>query len=201
MPTNGRRQQAERNNETILTAAREVFLADPKAPIAAVAERAGVGISALYRRYPSKEDLLRTLCHDGLRHFIDQATAAQQEPDGWTALVNFLRGVVDADVHSLTTHLAGTFTPTAEMHADAVVSFGLAETLFDRAAPALRPGATVADLTMVLEMCAAIRLPDPQRTIDLRRRYLTLILDGLRSGSELPGPPPGVAELNWRWQQ
>src|SRR5580693_4530582 len=59
----GRQGQARRNDALILEAAREVFLNDPKAPVAAVAEHAGVGISALYQRYPSKEDLLRRLCH------------------------------------------------------------------------------------------------------------------------------------------
>src|SRR5215831_5044693 len=96
----GRRGQAARNDTLILDAAREVFLADPKAPIAAVAQRAGVGISALYRRYPGKEDLLRRLCHDGLRRFIAEAEAASAESDGWRALTSFLHGVVDADVHS-----------------------------------------------------------------------------------------------------
>ena len=69
----GRKSEAARNDGAILEAARAVFLADPKAPIAAVAERAGVGISALYRRYPSKEDLLRKLCADGLRRYLDEA--------------------------------------------------------------------------------------------------------------------------------
>src|SRR3712207_7115249 len=54
-------------------AAREVFLADPGAPIAAVAERAGVGIGALYRRYPSKDALLQRLCGDGLQAYLDAA--------------------------------------------------------------------------------------------------------------------------------
>ena len=36
--------------------------AGPHAPVSAVAARAGVGIGALYHRYASKEDLLRTLC-------------------------------------------------------------------------------------------------------------------------------------------
>jgi AcrR family transcriptional regulator len=115
----GRRGQAARNDTVILEAARDVFLEDPKAPIAAVAERAGVGISALYRRYSGKEDLLRKLCHDGLRRFIAEAEAADAEPDGWRALAGFLERIVEADVHSLTVHLAGTFTPTAEMGRDA----------------------------------------------------------------------------------
>jgi AcrR family transcriptional regulator len=57
-PLRGRRAEAARNDQRILDAAREVFVADPGAPIAAVAKRAGVGIGALYRRYASKEELL-----------------------------------------------------------------------------------------------------------------------------------------------
>ncbi len=198
--TSGRARQAARNNEVILTAAREVFLADKRAPISAVAERAGVGISALYRRYAGKDDLLRTLCHDGLRVFIAEAERAAAEPDDWAAFAGFLHGVVEADVHSLTVHLAGTFTPTAEMNTDAVRANDLATALFDRVRPLLRPGATPADVTMLLEMCAAVRVPDPARTTELRRRYLAMLLDGLRTGPELPGPAPAVAELSWRWR-
>ena len=137
----GRRGQARRNDALILEAAREVFLSDPKAPVAAVAERAGVGISALYRRYPSKEDLLRRLCHDGLRRFIAEADAAAAEPDAWCALTRFLERVVDADVHSLTVHLAGTFTPTQEMNDDARRAGALAAGLVERAQAAGRCGA------------------------------------------------------------
>src|SRR5258707_706780 len=115
----GRKSQAARNDGVILAAARNVFLEDPKAPIAAVAGRAGVGISALYRRYAGKEDMLRKLCHDGLRTFITEAEDADGLNDGWEAFTHFLRGIVDADVHSLTVHLAGTFTSTPEMIADA----------------------------------------------------------------------------------
>src|SRR5258706_10122147 len=106
-PLAGRKAQAARNDEVILDAARAVFLADPKAPISAVAERANVGISALYRRYAGKDDLLRRLCHDGLLRFIAAADAVAAEPDGWRALTAFLGDLVDADVHSLTVRLAG----------------------------------------------------------------------------------------------
>src|SRR5919201_1744881 len=57
----GRRDQAARNDRRILEAAREVFLADPDAPISAVAQHAGVGIGALYRRHASKDELLQRL--------------------------------------------------------------------------------------------------------------------------------------------
>jgi AcrR family transcriptional regulator len=81
----GRRAQAATNDGVILEAARAVFTADPSAPISAVAQHAGVGISALYRRYPSKEDLLRTLAADGLQRFTDELeTALSDDRDPWT---------------------------------------------------------------------------------------------------------------------
>ena len=116
----GRRGQAAQNDERILAAAREVFVADADAPISAVASRAGVGISALYRRYPSKEDLLRQLCRDGLRRYVVEAEAAlADEGDPWEAFAASCAGSWTADVHSLTVRLAGTFTPTEDMFADA----------------------------------------------------------------------------------
>ncbi|WP_199430565.1 TetR/AcrR family transcriptional regulator [Qaidamihabitans albus] len=201
----GRRRQAAHNDLAILDAAREVFLADPKAPVSAVAKRAGVGISALYRRYPGKEDLLRTLCHDGLLRYVEEAERAVAEPDGWLALSRFLQRVVDADVHSLTVHLAGTFTPTPEMGRDAERAGELATALVERARATgrLRRDAVTQDIGLVLEGCAAIRVPDGERTRQLRRRFLALLIGSLEQdgGDPLPGPPPQAGELNWRWRR
>jgi AcrR family transcriptional regulator len=203
-PMAGRRAQAARNDGAILAAARDVFLDDPKAPVAAVAERAGVGMSALYRRYPGKEDLLRTLCHDGLRRFNAEAEAASEHLDGWEALESFLISVVDADVHSLTVHLAGTFTPTPEMRAEADRSGELVLDLVRRAYASgrLRTDLVAEDIGLLLESCAAIRVPDADRTRQLRRRHLRMLLDGMAAHHEtdLPGPPPTAADLGWRWR-
>src|SRR3954471_3299631 len=114
-PLSGRRAQAARNDETILEAARRLFMRAPDAPVAAVATEAGVGVSALYRRYTSKEALLATLCADGLRRFVQAADDAERLDDPAAQLDAFVRGVVAQDVHSLTVHLAGTFTPTPEL--------------------------------------------------------------------------------------
>ncbi|MEV0676462.1 helix-turn-helix domain-containing protein [Actinosynnema sp. NPDC050436] len=199
----GRRQQAAHNDAAILAAAREVFLNDPRSPIADVAKHAGVGISALYRRYPGKEELLRKLCHDGLRRYIAEAEAALAEPDGWAALTGFLAGVVDADVHSLTVRLAGTFTPTPDMGADAARAGELAAALVDRAHAdgRLRADVVAHDLGLVLESCAAVRVPDAGRTAELRRRVLAVMVDGLArtDGPDLPGPPPAPGEFSRRW--
>ncbi|WP_280491429.1 TetR/AcrR family transcriptional regulator [Nocardia asiatica] len=197
----GRKAQAARNDGLILEAARAVFLADATAPISAVAERAGVGISALYRRYPSKEVLLRTLCHDGLRRYNTEADAALKEADGWRALVGFLERVVDADVHSLTVHLAGTFTPDESMLPDVRHSAEATEEIVRRAHATgkLRPDVRPQDLGLILESCAAVAVPDPRRTAQLRRRVLAMLVAGLSADGELPGPPPAPDEFSWRW--
>ena len=54
------RADAARNAERILRAARDVYgELGPEAPIEAVARRAGVGERTLYRRFPTKGELVR----------------------------------------------------------------------------------------------------------------------------------------------
>ena len=202
-PLSGRRAQAARNDQVILDSARAVFLADPGAPITAVARHAGVGISALYTRYGSKEELLRKLCIDGLRTFVAETeTALADGRDHWSAFASYMRRVVDADTNSLTLALAGTFTPTPEMFELAERSNQLQAALFDKVKDVLRAGVSIHDLSLVFEEVAAVKLTSPQRTKELRQRCLTVILDGLRAGQAgpLPGPPPTWQEINERWQ-
>jgi len=112
----GRRKQAARNDQLILESARAVFLEDPGAPITAVALHAKVGISALYSRYGSKEELLRRLCAEGLARFVAETEAALADPgEPWTVFAGFIRRLVAADTSSMTLALAGRFTPTPAM--------------------------------------------------------------------------------------
>ncbi|MGN9908961.1 TetR/AcrR family transcriptional regulator [Phytohabitans sp. LJ34] len=206
-PLSGRKAQAARNDEVILTAARAVFLDDPGAPIAAVAERAHVGISALYRRYPSKEELLRKLCSDGLAAYIAATQAAVDEldagGDAWQVFAGFMRRVIDAGSTSLTIRLAGTFTPDEQLYRDAQHADDLNRQLIKRIreAGAIRDDIEVADIGLILEQIASVRLGDDARTGELRHRYLALILQGLSHPDPrtLPGPPPRPEELAARW--
>lgn len=202
-PRSGRKAQAARNDQVILDAARAVFLADPGAPITAVARRAGVGISALYSRYGSKEELLRRLCTDGLQTVVDETEAAVADPrDDWTAFTSLMQRLVAADTSSMTQALAGTFTPTPDMFALADRSSKLVEQFFDRVRGTLRPGMSPHDLSIALELAAAVKLGSPERQAQLRQRYLAIIVAGMRrpADGELPGPPPAWQEISARWQ-
>jgi AcrR family transcriptional regulator len=200
----GRRAQARRNDPLIRQAARDVFTAHPDAPMSAVAARAGVGIGALYRRYASKEDLLREVARDGLGQYLDEAErAVADDGDPWLAFVTFMDRLLDAQTVAITMNLAGTFTPDDELVAMSMRAAELNETIVARtkAAGSLRPDVVVDDLSLILEQVSSIRLGDARRTHELRRRYLALFLDGLRAeGAEpLPGPPPAPHELASRW--
>src|SRR6266566_7182107 len=203
-PLRGRQAQAAQNDELILQAAREVFLADPTAPISAVAERAGVGIGALYHRYAGKEDLLRTLCRNGQEIYlaeIRRALAADAGP--WEAYTEFLRRIVAANTHGLTVRLAGMFVPSEEQMALAEQMQALAIEMFDRvsATGLLRDDVTLLDIEFMLEFLAGFRLGDAARSAELRQRYLAVIIDGLRSEGRtpLPGHAPTWQEQTERW--
>jgi hypothetical protein len=70
-----------------------------------------------------------------------------------------------------------------------------------RAADAIRPDVEVDDISVLFEQVAAIKLGDEARTRELRQRYLTLLLDGLRArpGTPLPGSAPRWEEIGQRW--
>jgi AcrR family transcriptional regulator len=200
----GRQAQAARNDQLILEAARAVFTADPGAPISAVAEHAGVGISALYRRYRSKEDLLRQLSMEGLQRYIQIVEdALADDGDPWAVFASFMRRAVDADTNSLTLHLAGTFKPTEEMWREGNRASRLNQELLARAKAAgvLRPDLEVSDLSLIFEQLASISVGTPERTAELRRRYLALILEAMRKmdGAPLPGPAPRWEEILARY--
>ncbi|MGO4759962.1 TetR/AcrR family transcriptional regulator, partial [Streptomyces sp. 2MCAF27] len=87
------RVDAQRNLEHVLRAAREVFgELGYGAPMEDVARRARVGVGTVYRRFPSKDVLVRRIAEEETARLTDQARAALgQENEPWSALARFLR--------------------------------------------------------------------------------------------------------------
>ncbi|WP_392874211.1 TetR/AcrR family transcriptional regulator [Streptomyces sp. LN499] len=87
------RVDAQRNLEHVLRAAREVFgELGYGAPMEDVARRARVGVGTVYRRFPSKDVLVRRIAEEEISRLTDQArTALGQEDEPWSALSRFLR--------------------------------------------------------------------------------------------------------------
>jgi AcrR family transcriptional regulator len=71
------RQDAARNRDRIIAVAGQVFAEQGvDAGVEEIARRAGVGIGTFYRRFPTKDDLLRQIAEDLLRQLLAGATAA-----------------------------------------------------------------------------------------------------------------------------
>ncbi|WP_055480620.1 TetR/AcrR family transcriptional regulator [Sphaerimonospora mesophila] len=80
----GLRADARHNRERILEAAREAFATlGLDVPMAAIARRAGVGVATLYRRFPTRESLVKEVFADqfaACSKIVDDALA---DPDAW----------------------------------------------------------------------------------------------------------------------
>lgn len=203
----GRQAEAARNDRALLDAAREVFSTRGfDAPVSAIAERAGVGIGSLYRRYGSKDELLQRLCVLAMEQAIAAATAALAEPDAWAGLVGYVRECVEFGSGALAP-VAGTIDVTPHMLATARRSRRLVETVVRRArrAGVLRADVTTLDVLYLIEQFGRRGPgPPPGESGKVRARVLAIALDGLRAtGPEprrrLPGRPPSWRGYEARW--
>lgn len=90
------RADARANHAAVVTAARRLIaVRGPDVPMSAVAEEAGVGIATVYRRFPTREDLLlaviedvRDLALQTIEQHLPQLRTAPEE--GWTAMIRAL---------------------------------------------------------------------------------------------------------------
>ncbi|SOD65767.1 transcriptional regulator, TetR family [Streptomyces zhaozhouensis] len=81
------RADAERNRERIVAAARAVFAeSGERAPVSRVARRAGVGVATLYRRFPTREDLVEAACADQRAECHGALRRLEAYPDPWEAV-------------------------------------------------------------------------------------------------------------------
>jgi AcrR family transcriptional regulator len=206
-PLSGRGRQAEarRNDLAVLDAARDVFTAlGADAPISAVAERAGVGMGTLYRRYGSKTELLQRLCVLAMEQALDVADEALRADDPWTGLADYITACVELRSGALAA-LAGQIDTTAEMRSAARGGMAAMAEIVARAHQdgRLRADITFLDISWLIEQFSR-RAPgriDPEEERNARSRLVAIALDGLRApaGGALPGRPPSREHYENRW--
>jgi AcrR family transcriptional regulator len=201
----GRQAEAARNDLKVLQAAREVFAARGwEAPVSAIAERAGVGMGSLYRRYGSKTELLQYLCLLSMRQVIDAAENALAIDDPWNGLAAYIRACVDLGAGAFAP-LAGSIEVTGEMLTTAKRSNELLRGILARAQRSgqARPDITSADIWGLIEHFSRRSanphaLDDP----DTGARIFAIALDGLRPQSEtcLRGTLQDPHAITRRWK-
>ena len=183
IPVAGKPQRADarRNRERILRAARAVFAEQGMhSQIDDVAKRAKVGVGTVYRHFPTKEALGDALVRERFEEIAGYAREALEREDAWEGFCELVWRAAERNAADLT---------FCEVVASAdqsrvVAEVGLAQstnTLMERAKAqgTMRLDATETDVPMM--MCGASSVMRLSPTADAWRRYLTLMLDGLRA--------------------
>ena len=208
-PARPLRRDAERNRQRILQPASEVFTEQGlEVSLDEVARRAGVGVGTVYRRFRTKEELVEALFEDRVDAIADVAERAAEEPDPWTGLASFMEQMADmlaGDLGLRQMLMFATYGQDRVAYARQQ-NAPLVERLLKRAQAAgqARPDLMLTDIPfLVFVLTEAAQMARPARP-DLWRRYLALILDGMRPAREdltplpVPALPPHELEQAMR---
>jgi AcrR family transcriptional regulator len=175
------RADAARNAERILRAARETYgELGPDAPIEAIARRAEVGERTLYRRFPTKGELIRAALDqsiaEDLMPAIEKARSADDPLRGLTRLIEAAISL-GAREHNLLTaaRKAGSLTPDiSTSHYDTLDEL----TRRGQQAGVVRADLVADDLPRLIAMLYSV-LFTMDSDSDGWRRYVALIIDAI----------------------
>jgi len=198
------RRDAERNRQRILAAAAQVFTdRGLDATLDDVARAAGVGVGTVYRRFPDKESLIAELFRDRIDGLVTIAEEACGAADPWQGLVCYLEyaAAAMAGDHGLRQLMMfGTYDRDQVCYARDRMRPVLTK-LIERAQASgdVRADFTATDVKMITFMLASLAEYTAPVAPEVWRRYLALLVDGLRparaSVSPLPVPAPTADEL------
>lgn len=183
-PVRPLRADAARNAERLMCEARLAF-AEPDGadvPLEDIARRAGVGVATLYRRFASKDELIRSILEARYAELVEPVLArAVADDDPWNAMVSALEAAL-----VLTEEEHGTIKAARD---PGTVIGALANRFFDELAQLMRQaqsrGLVRADLqpddipVLVVMLMNTMHVTPPNGW----RRYFALLLDSLRPSS------------------
>jgi AcrR family transcriptional regulator len=180
------RADAARNRARIVAAAAEVFAERGlDASTAEIADRAGVGEATVYRRFPTKDALITAIVATHMEEMLAIAEECLAEPDPWRGLERFLFEMgerANAD--------QGVSDSAKERCVASPELNPLRKRLLDVCGELVRRGQRAGtvrddvngqDLVFLMAAAGSLgKLPFPDLREDLWKRYLGLLLDGLR---------------------
>ena len=192
------RRDAQRNLERIRVAAIKVFREQGlKASHEAIAREADVSIGTVYRRFPDRDQLIDILFEQELDAVLAVADEALAMDDRWLGVVHlFERGMELAACNvGLAQLLTGSQHGAERVERVRERLSPKAREVIERArvAGAIRPDAASSDVPMIHLMLRTLMDAGREHAPDVWRRYLALILDGLRPEGQPREPlPPAI---------
>lgn len=185
------RADAARNRRALLTAAADEFAEHGlDASVADIARRAGVGKGTVFRHFATKDDLIAAILTDRIDELNTLGESLIDADDAGAALAEFLTAAARQRQERDLSFLAEASEKMTEVTR---VRVRMLATLDRLVAQARERGAVRDDVTgadVFLLMCAPNYVAGyvPDASPDLWRRYLGIILDGLRPEGARPLP-------------
>jgi AcrR family transcriptional regulator len=157
-----------------------------------IAHRAGLGVGTAYRHFANKYELAQAIFAEAIDRVIALADDAADAPDAWDGIVTFLEGTAEMQTadRGLREVLMGVHDPERMEQVHDRLSAPMRR-MIERGKQTgqVRPDVEVTDLGIVVLMLCTVADITGDAAPDLWRRYLPMLLDGLRTGTDLPVPP------------
>lgn len=197
------RQDAARNRERLVLAAREVFRRKGlDAPLEEIAREAGVAIGTLYNRFPERGELIDAALEPLAGRAVELAEQASRDEDPWQALESFITTTCElfAADRGYADFYRSRVTGTPGIAAARKRLGEIKEIIMARAMSAgvLRADLEVSDVVLLIWGTAAIMDATRDAAPDAWRRHLALQLDGLRPTAARPLPAPAFTTDQFR---
>jgi AcrR family transcriptional regulator len=193
------RVDAERNRQRLLAAARAAFAEGGlDVPLEDIARRADVGIATLYRRFPTRDDLLAAVFEDRLIRFAALAAEARRTPDAWIGFRRYVERAcaMQATDRALRDLLVGRFPGGRRFQAlREQVDRDLADVVRRAQADGtLRADLAAQDVVLLLMANAGVVRATRGGSPRAWRRFVALMLDACRAERAHALPAPARAD-------
>jgi AcrR family transcriptional regulator len=187
------RADAERNRLRLLAAAKELFAErGVDVTLDEIARHAGVGTGTAYRRFPNKDALIEALMADRIAEIGALAEESLRDPDPWRAFAGFFerglalmaadRGLKDVVFspgrgRERVAHARRAIAPVVTKLVKRAVDAGV-----------VRPDIGTSDVPIINIMLTTVVTLSRDVEPELYKRYLAIVLDGLRAKDADPLP-------------
>jgi AcrR family transcriptional regulator len=189
------RADAERNRERVVHAAREVFAEQGLgASCHEIARRAGVGVATLFRRFPTRDELVAAAFADKMTAYGNAVDDALADPDPWQGFCAYIERIcqMQADDRGFADLLTLTF-PNVKLLQRERDRLGKAQAeLLERAKATghLRADFTPEDVALILMANAGVITATRDAAPDAWRRIVAYLQAFAADNAQpLPEPP------------
>jgi AcrR family transcriptional regulator len=189
------RSDALRNRAKLVAAARELFAeSGVDVSVEEITQHAGVGMGTLYRHFPTKDELIDAVLEDAFDEIIRFAREAADNADAWAGLTGFFERLLQLhaqnrgvkDIVALRGH--GSHRAEAMRARLRPLLAQIVERAHEQGT--LRSDFTSDDLPLIFWTANRVIELTQDVAASYWRRYLALLLDGLRPAAATPLPAP-----------